>query len=94
MASEPNKKRKIDELQQMVYAISANRSRVSSKNGKNVITATNANGSMVASERVSEKKYLATTQAQEDGCTGNYKIFDSPFANFLLPVIPTPAELS
>lgn len=48
----------------------------------------------VASERVSEKKYLATTQAQEDGCTGNYKIFDSPFGNFLLPVIPTRAELS
>lgn len=30
-----------------VYAISANRTRVFLKNGKNVITATNANGSMV-----------------------------------------------
>ncbi|CAK8533922.1 unnamed protein product [Lathyrus sativus] len=93
MASEPNKKRKIDEAPFLG-------ARVSSKNGKNAITATNANRSMVASQSsgmnvtVSQNKYFATSQAQQEGCTGNYKIFDSPFGNFLLPVIPTRAELS
>jgi hypothetical protein len=41
-----------------------------------------------------QAKNIAVTQAQQDGCTGNFKIFDSPFGNFLVPVIPTPAELA
>jgi hypothetical protein len=39
-------------------------------------------------------KNVAVTQAQQDGCTGKFRIFDSPFGNFLVPVIPTPAELA
>ncbi|KAF8400932.1 hypothetical protein HHK36_014235 [Tetracentron sinense] len=39
------------------------------------------------------KKY-AVTQAQQEGCTGNFRSFDSPFGNFLVPVIPTRADLS
>lgn len=35
----------------------------------------------------------AVAQAQQDGWTGSFRIFDSPFRNFLVPVIPTPAEL-
>lgn len=43
--------------------------------------------------RISQTKNEAVAQAQQDGCTGNYRIFDSPFENFLVPVIPTRAEL-
>lgn len=39
-------------------------------------------------------KNLAVTQAQEDGSTGNFRIFDSPFGNFLVPVIPSHDELA
>ncbi|PNX86466.1 hypothetical protein L195_g042544, partial [Trifolium pratense] len=41
-----------------------------------------------------QNKYSAITQAQQDGCTGNYRIFDSPYGNFLVPVVPTHAELA
>lgn len=41
-----------------------------------------------------QAKNVAVTQAQQDGCTGQFRIFDSPFGNFLVPVIPTPAELA
>ncbi|WCJ42567.1 hypothetical protein M5689_023367 [Euphorbia peplus] len=44
--------------------------------------------------RIQQAKNFAVAQAQQDGCTGNYRIFDSPFENFLIPVIPTRAELS
>lgn len=37
---------------------------------------------------------LAVAQAQQDGVLGNFKIFDSPFGNFLVPVIPTAKELA
>ncbi|KAF7800957.1 hypothetical protein G2W53_044546 [Senna tora] len=42
--------------------------------------------------RIEHTKNFAVAQAQQDGCTGNYSIFDSPFANFLVPVISTRAE--
>ncbi|KAL2500962.1 uncharacterized protein Fot_34810 [Forsythia ovata] len=35
----------------------------------------------------------AVAQAQQDGCTGNFRIFDSPYGNYLVPVIPTLADL-
>jgi hypothetical protein len=41
-----------------------------------------------------QNKYFAITQAQQDGCTGNYRIFDSPYGNFLVPGVPTHAELA
>ncbi|OIT05050.1 hypothetical protein A4A49_46158 [Nicotiana attenuata] len=40
-----------------------------------------------------QAKNSALAQAQQDGCTGNFRIFDSPFGNFLVPVVPTRAEL-
>lgn len=47
-----------------------------------------------AQMRIQEAKNQAAKQAQQDCCTGNFKIFDSPFGNYFLPVIPSPAELS
>ncbi|KAK3439085.1 hypothetical protein EUGRSUZ_C03726 [Eucalyptus grandis] len=33
--------------------------------------------------KIEQAKRFAVTQAQRDGCTGNYRIFDSPYGNFL-----------
>ncbi|KAH9649082.1 hypothetical protein KPL70_025845 [Citrus sinensis] len=44
--------------------------------------------------RIQKAKNFAVAQAQQEGCTGNFKIFDSPFGNFLMPVIPTRKELA
>lgn len=43
--------------------------------------------------KIQQAKNFAVAQAQQEGCTGNYRVFDSPFGNFLVPVIPTRAEL-
>ncbi|KMT03208.1 hypothetical protein BVRB_8g197570 [Beta vulgaris subsp. vulgaris] len=53
-------------------------------------------GSAAAGAPVSiqQARSYAVAQAQEEGCTANFRIFDSPFGNFLIPVIPTRAELS
>ncbi|XP_058001996.1 uncharacterized protein LOC110649805 isoform X1 [Hevea brasiliensis] len=44
--------------------------------------------------RIQQAKNFAVAQAQQEGCTGNFRIFDSPFGNFLVPVIPTREELA
>ncbi|KAK1377663.1 SOSS complex subunit C [Heracleum sosnowskyi] len=44
--------------------------------------------------KIQQAKDCAVTEAQQDACMANFKIFDSPFGNFLVPVIPTRAELS
>lgn len=49
----------------------------------------NANVSL----RIQQARNYAVAQAQQDGCTGNFRVFDSPFGNYLVPVIPTRAEL-
>ncbi|XP_057768416.1 uncharacterized protein LOC130988550 [Salvia miltiorrhiza] len=51
--------------------------------------AQNANVSL----RIQQARNYAVSQAQQDGCTGNFRVFDSPFGNYLVPVIPTRAEL-
>ncbi|KAG0485008.1 hypothetical protein HPP92_009087 [Vanilla planifolia] len=38
-------------------------------------------------------KKQAIDEALRDGCLGNFRSFDSQFGNFLLPVIPTEADL-
>ncbi|KAI3514746.1 hypothetical protein L2E82_11787 [Cichorium intybus] len=43
--------------------------------------------------RIQQAKNHAVAQAQQDGSKANFRIFDSPFGNFLLPVVPTRAEL-
>ncbi|KAJ8768705.1 hypothetical protein K2173_023609 [Erythroxylum novogranatense] len=43
--------------------------------------------------KIQEAKNFAVSQAQRDHSMGNYRIIDSPFGNFLIPVIPTRAEL-
>lgn len=43
--------------------------------------------------RIEQAKNYAVAQAQQDGCVGNFKIFDSPYGNFLVPVIPSRSEL-
>ncbi|KAL4194227.1 hypothetical protein AMTRI_Chr05g58290 [Amborella trichopoda] len=42
---------------------------------------------------IEQAKRFAVAQAQEDGCTGSYRSFDSQFKNYLLPVIPTLDDL-
>ena len=44
--------------------------------------------------KIQQARDYAVAQAQQDGCMANFKIIDSPFGNFLLPVIPTRAELN
>ncbi|XP_042492713.1 uncharacterized protein LOC122072208 isoform X2 [Macadamia integrifolia] len=44
--------------------------------------------------KIQQAKKNAVAQAQQDGCTGNFRSFDSPFGNFLVPVIPTLADLT
>ncbi|KAK2397977.1 hypothetical protein P8452_18786 [Trifolium repens] len=94
MASEASKRRKIDDEAPLLGT------RVS-LDGKNVTAAAiNASGRMVAAQTSGinlagpQNKYFAITQAQQDGCTGNYRIFDSPYGNFLVPGVPTHAELA
>ncbi|KAL2479891.1 Uncharacterized protein Adt_32857 [Abeliophyllum distichum] len=43
--------------------------------------------------RIQQARDSAVAQAQQDGCTGNFRIFDSPYGNYLVPVIPTLADL-
>ncbi|XP_076951047.1 uncharacterized protein LOC143624216 [Bidens hawaiensis] len=43
--------------------------------------------------RIQHAKNHAIAQAQQDASQANFKIFDSPFGNFLVPVVPTRAEL-
>ncbi|GAB4839016.1 hypothetical protein Ancab_028545 [Ancistrocladus abbreviatus] len=43
--------------------------------------------------KIQQAKNHAITQAQQDGATGNFKAFDAPFGNFLIPVIPTREDL-
>ncbi|EXC28699.1 hypothetical protein L484_006995 [Morus notabilis] len=44
--------------------------------------------------RIQQAKNFAIAQAQQDGCTGNFKIFDSPFGNYFVPVIPSRNDLT
>lgn len=44
--------------------------------------------------RIQQAKKNAVAQAQQEGSTGNFRSFDSPYGNFLVPVIPTRAELA
>lgn len=44
--------------------------------------------------RIQQAKKFAIAQAQQEGCTGNFRVFDSPFGNFFVPVVPTQAELA
>lgn len=44
--------------------------------------------------RIQQAKDSAVAQAQQDGCTANFKKFDSQYGNFLVPVVPSRAELT
>ncbi|KAK2645536.1 hypothetical protein Ddye_020731 [Dipteronia dyeriana] len=44
--------------------------------------------------QIQAEKNFAVEQAQKEGCTGNFRSFDSPFKNYLVPVIPTRKELA
>ncbi|KAF3442965.1 hypothetical protein FNV43_RR16883 [Rhamnella rubrinervis] len=44
--------------------------------------------------RIQQAKSFAIAQAQQEGCTGSFRVFDSPFRNFFVPVVPTRAELA
>ncbi|CAL0322150.1 unnamed protein product [Lupinus luteus] len=65
-----------------------------SSNTKNGMATASSNGSSVSATIQQAKKYFAATEAHKDGCTGNYRIFDSSFGNFLVPVVPTLADLT
>ena len=44
--------------------------------------------------RNQQAKNFAVAEAKQDGCTGNFKKFDSQYGNFLVPVVPSRAELT
>ncbi|OMO58316.1 hypothetical protein COLO4_34733 [Corchorus olitorius] len=44
--------------------------------------------------RIQQAKNFAVAQAQQDGCMGSFKTFDSQYGNFLVPVVPSRAELT
>ncbi|KAK0572775.1 hypothetical protein LWI29_037113 [Acer saccharum] len=44
--------------------------------------------------QIQAEKNFAVEQAQKEGCTGNFRSFDSQFKNYLVPVIPTRKELA
>lgn len=44
--------------------------------------------------RIQQAKNAAIAQAQQDGCTGSYRIFDSPFGNIFVPFIPSRRDLT
>ncbi|MBA0661687.1 hypothetical protein Goklo_005961 [Gossypium klotzschianum] len=48
----------------------------------------------INSFRIQQDKNFAVAQAQQDGCTGNFMKFDSWYGNFLVPVVPSRAELN
>ncbi|GJU65865.1 hypothetical protein Tco_1247700 [Tanacetum coccineum] len=50
-------------------------------------------GVVAVDPRIQQAKNQAIAQAQQDGTKGNFRIFDSPFGNFMVPVVPTRAEL-
>lgn len=43
--------------------------------------------------RIKQAMNHAVAEANQDACTGNFKAFQSPFGNYLVPVIPTRAKL-
>ena len=43
---------------------------------------------------IQQAENIAVTEVQQDGCMGNFKIFDSQYGNFLVPVVPTLSELA
>ncbi|KAF7142196.1 hypothetical protein RHSIM_Rhsim05G0039400 [Rhododendron simsii] len=43
--------------------------------------------------KIQRAKNYAVAQAQQEGCMSNFRVFDSPFGNFLVPVIPTRSDL-
>ncbi|KAI3757662.1 hypothetical protein L6452_05205 [Arctium lappa] len=48
---------------------------------------------VVIDPRIQLAKNHAVAEAQKDGSKANFRIFDSPFGNYLVPVVPTRAEL-
>ena len=53
-----------------------------------------AQGGVVSVDpRIQQAKNNAVAQAQQDGTKGNFRIFDSPFGNFMVHVVPTRDEL-
>lgn len=59
-----------------------------------VSEAQTSSGGVRLSSSIQQARDYAVAQAQQDGVLGNFKIFDSPFGNFLVPVIPTAKELA
>jgi len=47
----------------------------------------------VTNLKIQQAKKYAVTQAQQEGWLGNFRSFDSPFGNYLVPLIPTHADL-
>ncbi|KAF5743006.1 hypothetical protein HS088_TW09G01068 [Tripterygium wilfordii] len=95
MTSEEQKRRKIAQAPSMAMRL------VSSPAAKKTRDKTSTSSLMVAEPhtsslylRIQQARNFAVAQAQQEGCMGNYKIFDSPYGNFLVPVIPSREELA
>lgn len=48
---------------------------------------------MGQTNNVKKAQNYAMVEAHQDGCTGNFRTFESVFGNYLVPVIPSRAEL-
>ncbi|XP_073132498.1 uncharacterized protein [Henckelia pumila] len=59
---------------------------------KSTVHDTHTHTSLVNS-RIQRAKDFAVAEAQQDGSMASFRIFDSPYGNYLVPVIPTRAEL-
>ncbi|KAK1315363.1 hypothetical protein QJS10_CPA06g00836 [Acorus calamus] len=44
--------------------------------------------------KIQQAKKSAMAQAQQEGCVGNFRSFDSPYGNYLVPVVPTLSDLN
>ncbi|KAA8534938.1 hypothetical protein F0562_029846 [Nyssa sinensis] len=86
-----SKRRKIDRAPPRRTAPSASEKKDTDATSMNRSTVYAVQSSGI-NQRIQQAKNHAVAQAKQEGCTGNFRIFDSPFGNFLVPVIPTRAE--
>ncbi|KAK9275888.1 hypothetical protein L1049_023162 [Liquidambar formosana] len=91
MASEPKRRRIEPPSRRTVSSTAAKKETIATSMNTLMVPVAQTDGSHL---RIQQAKKYAVAQAQQEGSTGNFRIFDSPYGNFLVPVIPTRAELA
>ncbi|KAK1266560.1 hypothetical protein QJS04_geneDACA002628 [Acorus gramineus] len=64
---------------------------IDKKNKSTVLPPVDANN---LDPKIQQAKKTAVAQAQQEGCVGNFRSFDSPYGNYLVPVVPTLSDLN